>query len=1185
MELACPICGTQLQTKSTQPREDNSGTEQHLPSQWAAEFLAPGTRFGDYELIAEIGRGGMGVVWRVFDVHIRRPLAVKFMLGASLAGNDRFLEEARITGQLQHPGIPPVHEIGHLEGGQPFFAMKLIEGRTFAELLGARATPQSDLPRFLKVFEQIAQTLGYAHSQGVIHRDLKPSNVMVGEFGEVQVMDWGLARRLSSKAAKASQKYHASSSDLNANDCPGTEVKCELPAGLAETLSVSPGTAADHAPQYGGQCPAFDRLTEMGQVLGTPACMPPEQARGRIDAMDERADVFGLGAILCVVLTGRPPYVGRDGSETLRLAQQAELGDAFERLAACGADEELIALARACLAAEPAARPPNAGDVAAKVTSYLESAEARRRQAELDRAQVQLRIQEERKRWQLTMALSLTGALAIAVVAGSWIWFRNRFETQETERRQSVLAALDKVDDLTAQSRWQEAELILEQAEERFGEAGPNALRQRLEQARRETRLLTDLDEARMARSQATRGTYLEPGASATAYERAFAKFGIDVIQKDVAETASRLLQLRPALRNAVVLALDDWASCSEDKAVRAQLRRVANLADSEPWRKRLRQTSDRMALEALADEALRSDTEPLPAVSLALLSAELRAEGAPATALRVLRHAVRSHPADFWAHHELAVLMGMGDWRPVEVIEEQIGHYRAALAIRPHAAPVLNNLAAILLQKRDVEGAIVACRRAIELDGKLVLAYNTLGNALRANQDTEGALAAYRQAIALDPSYADPHNNLGVVLRAKGDRDGAIAAFRKAIAINPKYAASRYELGKALEHAGDLEGAIAAYRKAVELSPTYPPAHSALGWALRTKGDADGALIAYRRAVELSPKDADAHIDVGIALAGKQDLDAAIASFRRAIELDARSARAHYSLGNALKDRGDVDGSIVAYRKTIELDADYASAYINLGLVLDEAGDSTGAIAAFRRATELQPQNAMAHCNLGRGLLSQGDFAAALAAVRIGHELGSKQRDWRFPSAQLVRQVERMVDLDTRLPALLKGEIQPADSVERLGFASVCQFRELHLSAARLCADAFTVEPELADDLNAMNRFNAACSAALAGCGKGKDARELDDTQRLGWRKQALEWLRADLNARATALQRRPQENVTTARMMAQWQTTPALLGVHEESGLQELPVDERAAWRELWADIRQLRRQAEAGVKAANP
>jgi serine/threonine-protein kinase len=159
-------------------------------------------RVGRYEIERPIARGGMAEVWRGRDLDLGRSLAIK-VLQERFAGQPelrrRFHEEARITGQLEHPGIPPVHEVGVLPDSRPFLAMKLIHGRTLAELLAERASVADDLPRWLGIFEQVSQAVGYAHSQGVIHRDLKPSNIMVGPFGEVQVMDWGLAKVLGER--------------------------------------------------------------------------------------------------------------------------------------------------------------------------------------------------------------------------------------------------------------------------------------------------------------------------------------------------------------------------------------------------------------------------------------------------------------------------------------------------------------------------------------------------------------------------------------------------------------------------------------------------------------------------------------------------------------------------------------------------------------------------------------------------------------------------------------------------------------------------------------------------------------------------------------------------------------------------------------------------------------------------
>src|SRR5262245_46746043 len=141
-------------------------------------------RVGRYKIEGEVGRGGMGVVLRAQDPDLGRALAVKLLLagpGERAEFERRFLEEARLTGQLQHPGVPPVHELGRLEDGRPFFAMKLVKGHTLAQLLQQRKEPGEDLPGFVAVFGQLCQAVAYAHSKGILHRDIKPGNVMVGQ--------------------------------------------------------------------------------------------------------------------------------------------------------------------------------------------------------------------------------------------------------------------------------------------------------------------------------------------------------------------------------------------------------------------------------------------------------------------------------------------------------------------------------------------------------------------------------------------------------------------------------------------------------------------------------------------------------------------------------------------------------------------------------------------------------------------------------------------------------------------------------------------------------------------------------------------------------------------------------------------------------------------------------------------
>jgi serine/threonine protein kinase len=236
---------------------------------------------------------------------------------------------------LQHPGLVPIYELGTFADQRPFFSMKLVQGQTLADLLAARPTPADDLPRFLSIFASIAQTMAYSHSRGVIHRDLKPSNVMVGSFGEVQVMDWGVAKVLSRGGVADDAKV-------------GEET-------LPETLIATARSGSDR------------ELSHAGSILGTPSYMCPEQARGETALINERADVFALGSILAETLTGSPAFTGRTSTEILRKAGRGDTADALTRLDGCVAERELIALVKDCLAVEPEDRPRDANVVSDRI--------------------------------------------------------------------------------------------------------------------------------------------------------------------------------------------------------------------------------------------------------------------------------------------------------------------------------------------------------------------------------------------------------------------------------------------------------------------------------------------------------------------------------------------------------------------------------------------------------------------------------------------------------------------------------------------------------------------------------------------------------------------------------------------------------------------------------------------------
>ncbi len=497
-----------------------------------------------YRLGDEIGHGGMGLVLRGHDPLLGRDLAVKVLREEHLGSPEleqRFVAEAKIGGRLQHPGVAPVYDLGRLPDLRPYFAMKLVEGRTLADLLAERPTPAADLPRFLTVFEQVCHTVGYAHAQGVLHRDLKPENVMVGAFGEVQVMDWGLAKVLTTAAADGAPRDGA--------------------------------PAAPPAPANAG-------WSQPGAVMGTLAYMAPEQAAGRVRDLDARCDVFGLGAVLCEMLTGKPPYVGRDVMEVYEAAASADLAGAYARLAACGADAALVDLVKACLAPERDDRPANGRAVAEAVAAYLAGVQERLRAADAARAAAQATAKAERTRRKLTAWLAAAVLALAAVGVAGGLWYKHEWDVKQQaaadqarrdrERDEQAARVLDDAETWLRAADWAQAGVAIERAAARLANGGPRELHDRLDAARRDLRTAAALEKILLDKSLFA-GLLTDRNAGNKGYAELFADYGIRVEKDRVMEEAGRIIA--SPIRWPLVAGLDDWAFTEPDQNLRVRLK------------------------------------------------------------------------------------------------------------------------------------------------------------------------------------------------------------------------------------------------------------------------------------------------------------------------------------------------------------------------------------------------------------------------------------------------------------------------------------------------------------------------------------------------------------------------------------------------------------------------------------
>jgi serine/threonine-protein kinase len=650
---------------------------------------------------------------------------------------------------------------------------------------------------------------------------LKPSNVMVGAFGEVQVMDWGLAKVL------------------------GSPPMSETGIQPDESSAVAPVRTAGE-----------DLATHAGAILGTPAFMAPEQARGEIERLDERADVFGLGAILCVLLTGQPPYVGLTKAEVYRQAKEAALTDAWARLEACGADDDLVRLAKACLTPDLAERPRHAGLVAEAVAAYQAQVQQRLQQAEVARGQAEVKAQEERRRRRVTLALAV--AVVVLLLGGSatgW-WYLQQAAAQQrrlAEAQQGIAtslnealklraAGLQQVDNpaawgvtlAAARTALEHARTLLSQepdlAETDLAQQARQAQAQ-LEADAKDWQLLAVFDQVRLDQSQLDpQRRHLNLAEAYPRLQQALADYGLAIggLQPDQARERLRLRS--PAVQKHVMAVLEECLAWVPKEEVGQQKWLAAVLAlEADPWLMRFHQAVAKGAwaeMEKLAAQAEVGRYHPAVLVGLA----RNLPEEARASKVQLLRQTQQQYPGDFWVNYALG--------------SELYGSVFPAGADRPARAEEL----------RVVHEAVAFDRVAVVLRPGNIQAHTNLGAALAARGEVKEAIACYHKALDLDPKYAHAHYNLGTALYHQGDLAGAIACLRKALELNPKFAQTHLNLGLALRDQGDLAGAIACLRKALELNPKFAQTHGALGQALLAQGAFHEARAATQKALDLLP-------------------------------------------------------------------------------------------------------------------------------------------------------------------------------------------------------------------------------------------------------------------------------------------------------------------------------------------
>jgi tetratricopeptide (TPR) repeat protein len=951
--------------KSLAPSQQRRAASAAVAAELAQDPLFAAHADYVFDQQGELGEGGMGKVVLVEDRRLGRQAALKLMSGtASEARVARFLRELRITARLDHPAVPPVYEIGRNAAGQHYMLMRVIRGRTLREEIDQAHDDGPpglrELRPLIEILHRVAEALAYAHSQGIVHRDLKPENIMLGEFGEVMVLDWGVAR------------------DLREDRDPTSLLK------MPESKDAPSGS--DDA-----------RLTRADSLVGTLSYMSPEQARA--EDVDARSDVYALALLLTELLTGKPALQS-DTPEGLYFA-------ALEGHAARPRDRsrqiprDLNAIADMALQANRSERTSRARDFAEALHCWLADEPvpdfayslwdralrlARRRPAALMASAAALllaslglalgtELRAAQKNLAESQARTQAAEDAVKVLAAAEARLRRGVPASEVapdvEEALKTLPSspptlIQAAQILARCQRLERAEAVLREAD-RLDPSSLEALlalhelmASRSKQAASESQVLWTpaLDELLSRAAKSGKDNAYTLFAKAT---RAFSKDDFKLAESTLAglETISDRfipgLMLRGLARRQLGL---------YDQAIR-DFDRVLSLQPESPeaflqrgWAREAKGE----AKEANEDYGRALALAPRM-TEVVLRRGNLRLnlrdlQGAKADAALGLELAPeRYYP---WLLRGM-ILMDEGRYKEARM------DFEKACQLNPENIDAHCWRAEAFIALQNPREAERILSKILDLDPRSLRALNVRANLLRRERRFAEAAEAYKILTEIDPKQPPHWNNYGICQADLGQERLAIEAYEKALDLDPRDVIALTNRGNSYSRLKKFPAALADYKAALSISDKPCEIYFVRALTYEQLGDVDSALADLDAAIKAEPSFAKAYNTRANLKSQKGDILGAIEDYGLCVKYNPNHALAWRNRGSALLEQGDATAALRDLNRAIELQSDYHKAWRDRAKTHEALGDIQAALRDWTKSIELQPADLASRAQRGK--------------------------------------------------------------------------------------------------------------------------------------------------------------------------------------------------------------------------